>query len=329
MGSDIYGMEVTSNPPMYIDVAAHYLPETILPNEYYTSLTGLTDEWIYARSGIRRRTRTGAGENTNTMAVEAVKAALDRLPYPVSDVDLIVGATYTPYDTVGTLAHAVQSAFEIPKARAISISSACSSFLNAVEIVEGYFATNKARKAVVVVSEHNSVYSDDRDEQAGHLWGDGAAAVFISKTGYGEGSLRIIDVSTAGLGHVGKSLDGVYLRPSEGGLKMPYGRDVFVHATKFMVSVVETLMARNHVALEDITYLIPHQANMRIIKHVAQTLGLGNGKVIINMEEAGNTGSASTAIALSQNWNRFAKGDLIAITVFGGGYSSGAMLLKK
>ena len=158
----------------------------IVPNEYYTKLPGLSDEWIYKRSGIRSRTRTGVSENTNTMSVEATKAAIGRLPYPVKEVDLIVGATYTPYDTVGTLAHAVQRFFDIPEAKVVSISSACSSFLSAIEVVEGYFATNKAHRAIVVASEHNSAYSDDMDEQSGHLWGDGAAALFISK----EKSLR-------------------------------------------------------------------------------------------------------------------------------------------
>jgi 3-oxoacyl-[acyl-carrier-protein] synthase III len=318
-----------TKPPMYINAAAHYLPETTVLNEYYTKLTGLTDEWIFKRSGIRKRTKARPDENTNTMSVEAVKLLVGRLAYPINDVDLIVGATYTPYDTVATLAHAVQSSFDIRKARAISISSACSSFLNALEIVEGYFATNKARKAIVVTAEHNSAFSDDNDEQSGHLWGDGAAAVFITKENHTGKGMAVLDINTAGLGHMGKALEAVYLRPNEGGLKMPYGKDIFIHATKFMVSEVETLLARNHVALENIAYLIPHQANSRIIGHVAQTLGLRNGQVIVNIEELGNTGSASTPIALSQNWDRFVDGDLIAVTVFGGGYSSGGMLLKR
>src|SRR5271166_5088291 len=138
---------------MYINAASHYLPTTIIPNEYYAKLIGLSDEWIYKRSGIRSRTRAGTHENTNTMAVEATKAAIGRLPYSLKEIDLIVGATYTPYDTVGTLAHVVQRFFRIPEARVVSVSSACSSFLNAIEIVEGYFATNKARRAIVVASE--------------------------------------------------------------------------------------------------------------------------------------------------------------------------------
>jgi len=263
------------------------------------------------------------------MSIEAVKSAIDRLPYSVKEVDLIVGATYTPYDTVVTLAHAVQGHFGIAGARVVSVSSACSSFLNAVEIVEGYFATNKAHMAIVVASEHNSAYSDDRDEKSGHLWGDGAGAIFISKEHMREDDTEIIDLNTSGLAHIGKGIEAVSLRPNDGGLKMPYGRDVFTNASKYMASEIEDILKRNHLTLKAVDHFIPHQANARIIANMARTLGLTNGQMIMNIEEFGNTGSASTIIALSQNWDRFRKDELIVVTVFGGGYSSGAMLLKR
>ena len=314
---------------MYIHAASHYLPETIVPNEYYTRLIGLTDEWIYKRSGIRKRTKAGVDENTNTMAIRAVEAAIDQLPYPIKEVDLIIGATYTPYDTIGTLAHAVQGHFNIPRARVVSISSACSSVLNAIEIVEGYFAANKAHRAIIVASEHNTAYSDDRDEQSGHLWGDGAGALFISKETFSEKDMKIIDINTRGLAHIGKGMEGVYLRPNEGGLKMPHGKDIFVNASKYMISEVKDLLHKNHLTLKNINHLIPHQANTRIISNIGVSLGFCNGEMIANMEETGNTGCASTIIALSQKWDRFLSDQLVVITVFGGGYSTGAMLLKK
>jgi len=319
----------SANQPMYINTASHYLPTTTIFNEYYTRLVGLSDDWIFKRSGIRSRLKADPNENTNTMAIEAVKSAIDRLPYSIKDVDLIVGATYTPYDTVGTLAHAVQRFFNIAKARVISISSACSSFLNAVEIVEGYFAINKANKALVVASEHNTAYSTDTDTQSGHLWGDGAAAAFISKKKASEEDIKIIDLNTTGLGHIGKGTEGVYLRPNEGGLKMPFGKDIFVNASKYMISEVKNILKKNHISLDKIVHLIPHQANSRIISQVAEGLGLHNGELIMNIEDTGNTGCASTMIALSQSWKIFKKNELIVVTVFGGGYSSGAMLLER
>lgn len=314
---------------MYINAASYYLPELIISNEYYTNLTGLTDEWIYKRSGIKQRAKAAANENTNTMSIDAIKPVVDKLPYSIKEVDLIVGATYTPYDTVGTLAHAVQNYFDIPRARAVSVSSACSSFINAMEIVEGYFATNKSQRALVVASEHNTAYSDDSDGQSGHLWGDGAGAIFISKEKLSRDDIEVIDLNTTGLGHIGKGIEGVYLRPNEGGLKMPYGKDIFVNACKYMIFEVEDILRKNHLTLKDIDYLVPHQANSRIMSSVAASLGLLNGKVIMNIEELGNTGCASTVIALSQNWERFQSDELIVVTVFGGGYSSGAMLLKR
>lgn len=321
--------QTSGKQSMYITTASHYLPDTTVYNEYYTRLVGLSDEWIFKRSGIRSRSKANKGENTNTMALEAVKAATHRLPYSIRDVDLIVGATYTPYDTVGTLAHAVQRYFNIDNARVISISSACSSFLNAVEIVEGYFATKKSRNALVVASEHNTAYSDDLDEQSGHLWGDGAGVVFISDERTSEDDLHIIDLNTTGLGHIGKGTEGVYLRPNEGGLRMPFGKDIFVNASNYMISEVKNIMKKNHLPLEEISHLIPHQANSRIIAQVAQGLELRNGELIMNIEDTGNTGCASTMIGLSQYWETFKKNELIVITVFGGGYSSGAMLLRK
>ncbi|MBP1748942.1 MAG: 3-oxoacyl-[acyl-carrier-protein] synthase [Deltaproteobacteria bacterium] len=314
---------------MYIDAVSHYLPATIIHNESYQHLAGVSAEWIEKRSGIRSRTRACCHENTSTMAVEACKHAFEQIPYPAKEIDLIVGATYTPYDTIVTLAHAVQHFFDVPKARAISISSACSSFINAIEVVEGYFATGKARKALVIASEHNSAYSDDTDAQSGPLWGDGAGAVFISKEKVSDKDLEILDINTTGLGHLGKAMDAIHLRPGKGGLKMPAGRDIFMNAIRYMVAEVKTILKKNHYTTKDIAYLIPHQANLRIIAQVGEALGLHNGEVVTNVEDTGNTGCASTIIALSQNWEKFKKDELIAVTVFGGGYSSGAMLLKK
>ncbi len=314
---------------MYINLASHYVPATTIRNDRYECLSGLTDDWIRKRSGIRSRARACCHENTNTMGVEACRRAYEHIPYPIVDVDLIVGATYTPYDTIATLAHAVQHFLEVPKARVISISSACSSFINALEVVEGYFASGKAHKALVVASEHNSAYSEDTDTQCGHLWGDGAGAAFISKERVSDEDIQILDINTTGLGHLGKAMDAIHLRPGNGGLTMPAGRDIFVNAVRYMVAEVKEILEKNQYNTQDIAHLIPHQANLRIIAQVGEMLGMHNGRVITNVEDTGNTGCASTIIALSQNWERFAKDELIAVTVFGGGYSSGAMLLKK
>ena len=124
---------------LYINAFAHYLPSGRVPNSYFKEVNGLDDEWISSRTGIRNRSKALDDENTNTMAVEAVCALQPHLPFPIEEVDLIVAATYSPYDTVRTAAHTVQRAFNIPDAKCLSVSSACSSFINALEIAEGYF----------------------------------------------------------------------------------------------------------------------------------------------------------------------------------------------
>ncbi|MEE4197832.1 MAG: ketoacyl-ACP synthase III [Bacteroidales bacterium] len=313
---------------MFIDSVGHYLPSQFVSNDYFLEINGLSDEWIYSRTGIKTRTRASSPETTHTMGIEAVKEAVKNLTYPIKEVDLVVGASYTPYDTVGTLAHAVQREFSLKNAKAVYISSACSSFINAVEIVEGYFAMGKAKHALIVVSEHNSAYSNDQDEKSGHLWGDGAACIFLSSHQTSSNQGFIQDVFTQGLGHIGRSIDAVFLHPMNGGLLMPYGKDVFVHACNYMIYALEIILERNGYTTADLDYLIPHQANIRIIEHIRSSLELPREKVITHLKELGNTGSASTLIALSQQVEKIFSPKLIAITVFGGGYSCGSMLLR-
>jgi 3-oxoacyl-[acyl-carrier-protein] synthase-3 len=263
------------------------------------------------------------------MAIEAVKKALHIMPFPINEIDLIIGATYTPYDTVGTLAHAVQKHFEITKAKCFTIDSACSSFVNAIEIVDSFFFNKKASKALVVMSENNSAYNDDSDKNSGFLWGDGAAAVVLSNERHSDEDIEVIDINTTGLGNIGKSIEGVYLRPGNGGIKMPFGKDVFQYACTYMIQETEQILHKNDIPISQLNYLIPHQANKRITDYVAEKLKLKPSQLLTNIEYLGNTGSASTPIVLSQNWDRFKQNDTIVISVFGGGYSSGAVLLKK
>lgn len=288
----------------------------------------MDDETIIRKSGIKTRVRAAEGENTNTMAIDAVEAALEKLPYDIKDIDLIIGATYSPYDTVGTLAHVVQQKYEIDNAIVFSISSACSSFLNAVEIVEGYFATGKATRALVVNSEHNWAFVNEDDPVSAHLWGDGASAVFISKERISEKDHKILEINTEGHAHIGRGPGGVCLKPLDGGIVMPDGRDVFYNAITFMSEKTDNILKSNGYDVNNLDYLIPHQANIRIINVIAETLKFPLEKVVINMIELGNTGAASSSIGYSQVFDQMKKDELAVVTVFGGGYSSGAMLVK-
>lgn len=314
---------------MFINATGYYIPQERIDNDHFLNLNGLTSEWIEKRTGIKTRSRAQDDENINTMSLEAVKNALPKLNYDISEVDLIVSASYSPYDTVVTASHYLQNNYSIADAKALYVSSACSSFLNAIEIVEGYFAMGKASKALILGADKNSAYYNETDPQSGHLWGDAAAAFFLSKEPTKPGEARIIDVYTNGLGDIGKSVEAVHLRPADTGITMPEGRDVFIHACQYMPDNVIKLLDRNGKSLDDLNYFIGHQANIRIMQNIAKQLSLPEEKVLHNIEELGNTGSVSAALVYAQNEGLFKAGDLVAMSVFGGGYSTGACLIQQ
>lgn len=313
---------------MYINATGFYVPAGRVHNDYFFDVNGLTSDWILQRTGIVTRSKAAEDENLNTMAIAAIRDALPKLPYDITDVDLIIAASYSPYDTVATTAHVAQREFNITNAKALYLSSACSSFLNALEVAEGYFAMGKATKALIISADKNSAYSNESDPKAGHLWGDAAAAFFISKEQCKEGEGKILEVFTQGLGHLGKGPGGVQLRPRDGGIMMPEGKDVFIQACTYMPKNVLYLLDKNNFTLDQLSYFIGHQANMRIMSNIAKQLELPEEKFLHNIEELGNTGSVSSALVYAQNENLYKKGDLIAITVFGGGYSAGACLIQ-
>lgn len=313
---------------MYINATGFYVPEERVPNQHFFELNGLTSEWIEQRTGIKTRSKARPDENINTMGLEAIRNALPKLPYDIKEVDLIVAASYSPYDTVATAAHVAQREFQIQEAKALYLSSACSSFVNALEVVEGYFAMGKATKALIISADKNSAYWNETDPKAGHLWGDAAAAYFISKERVTDHDAEIVEIMTQALACVGKGPDGVHLRPRDGGIDMPEGRDVFVQACTYMPKNAIHLLEKNGYSINDLSYFIGHQANLRIMMNISKQLNLPEEKFLHNIEELGNTGSVSSALVYAQNDARFKKGNLICITVFGGGYSAGACLIK-
>lgn len=313
---------------MFINATGYYVPEERVDNQHFLELNGLTSEWIEQRTGIRTRSKAKPEENINTMSMEAVRNALPKLPYDITEVDLIVSASYSPYDTVATAAHKAQFEFNITNAKALYLSSACSSFLNAMEVVEGYFAMGKATKALILGADKNSAYSNETDPKAGHLWGDAAAAFFISKERVSEHDAEVLEVYTQGLGHLPKAPQAVHLCPRDGGIMMPEGRDVFMQACTYMPKNVLLLLEKNGYTLDDLSYFIGHQANMRIMSNIAKQLNLPEEKFLHNIEELGNTGSVSSALVYAQYADQFKPGNLVALTVFGGGYSTGACLIK-
>ena len=314
---------------MYINAMGHYVPTDRVDNDHFLDVNGLTSDWILQRTGIKTRSKCAPGENQYTMGLEAVEDALKSLPYPITDVDLIVGAAYAAYDTVATMGHVAQREYNIGGAKVLYVTSACSSFINGLEVVEAYFALGKASKALIICSEHNTYYSNESSPKDGHLWGDGAVAYFLSKERVSPNDWEIKTIFTEGLGNVGKGPEGVKLRPKEDGISMPDGRDVFLHACRYMNYALRKSLEQADMRLEDISKLITHQANKRIVAQVAHMLDKPMDDFINNIEELGNTGSASAPLVLSQNKDAIEPGSHTALMVFGGGYSCGAFIVQK
>ncbi len=313
---------------MFINSIGFYIPEARVSNEYFFNLNGLTSDWIVQRTGIETRSRVGEGEDVDSMALTAIEDGIKSLPYDIKEINLIVAAAYSAKDTVGTTAHVAQRRFEIAGAKAFYISAACSSFINGLEVIEGMFASGKCDKALLICSEQNSYYSNENDPKSGHLWGDAAVAYFLSKDRVSENDIEVIDIFTEGLGNIGKGPDGVRLRPKEDGITMPDGRDVFIHACRYMIYALNHSLDKTGKKLQDLKNIICHQANMRIVAQVAHQLDMPMERFLNNIQELGNTGSASAPLVLAQHKNEFSKGEEVALIVFGGGYSCGSVILK-
>ncbi|MDR2123216.1 MAG: ketoacyl-ACP synthase III [Flavobacteriaceae bacterium] len=312
---------------MFINSTGYYIPTERVPNDYFALLNDLSEEWYLKRTGISTRARASDKETLNFMSIEAVKDAVRNLPYDIKDVDLIIFASYTPSDTIGTTAHVIQREFRINNARALHVSSACSSAVNAMEIIKSFFDTKISSKALLVCADKNSTYSNDKDQQSGHLWGDAAVALFFSAEPYAAKEATLLDIFCQGLGHVGYGPEAVMLNPKKG-LQMPYGKDVFTQACFYMTQLTDTIIKKNGYSVSDLSYFIGHQANKRILTHVCTELGIPGDKSLTNVEELGNTGCVSAPLVLAQNYDKFETDDLLCLTVFGGGYSSGTCLLK-
>jgi 3-oxoacyl-[acyl-carrier-protein] synthase-3 len=313
---------------VYINSTGFFIPSERVPSSYFAELHDKPEEWFLQRSGILTRSRASAHETIDYMSVKAVREAMRTVPFPIGEVDLIIFASYSPDDTVGTTGHHIQREFGIENAKVLYVSSACSSALNAIEIIRSFIQTGIASKALLVAADRNSTYADDNDPQHGHLWGDGAVAYFFSTELCEAGDMELVDIETYGLGHIGAGPEGVFLKPRTVGIGMPYGRDVFNQACVHIEKYSREILERNGLEVDSLDWMVSHQANMRIVSHVCKELGLPEERTLNNIRELGNTGCGSSLLALAQNRDKLKTDDNICVAVFGGGYSAGAMLLK-
>lgn len=305
-----------------------YLPERLLTNTELETVLDTSDEWIFTRTGIRSRRIAAVHETTSYMASQAAKNALDSSGVEADEIDLILVATCTPDHYFPSMACHVQRALNILRPiPAFDISAACSGFIYAMDIAKQYITAGSAKHVMVVGSESMSRAVDWTDRSTCVLFGDGAGAVVLSASDK-EGILGSVLHATYDeeklLTYANHIEDGI--RPLIG----MRGNEVFKIAVKIMGDIVDEVLAASHLQKADVNWLVPHQANIRIINAIAKKLSLPMSRVIVTIENQGNTSAASIPLALdfSVRQKHVKRGDLLLLESFGGGMTWGAIVVR-
>jgi 3-oxoacyl-[acyl-carrier-protein] synthase-3 len=319
---------------MYSRIVAtgKYLPERILTNADLEKMVETTDEWIRTRTGIEHRHIAADEEATSDLAYKAALVALETAGLAPNDVDLVLVGTTTPdliFPNVGCL---VQEKLNIKSCPAFSLEAACSGFLYALVVADQFIRLKQARRALVIGAETMSRIIDWTDRETCVLFGDGAGAVILEAAD----EPGILDSTLGADGRYRELLyasSGVSTRHREKGdvaaLRMK-GNEVFKVAVKTLENLVDQVMERNGLEKGQIDWLIPHQANIRIISATAKRLDLPMERVILTVREHGNTSAASVPMALDTaiRDGRVKRGDLLLLEAFGGGFTWGASLIR-
>ncbi len=312
------------------------LPERVVTNAELTDMVDTSDEWIVERTGIRMRHIAGEGETTATLATDAAKAALDAAGLAAQEIDLIILATATPDQTFPASATKVQAALGIDDCVAFDVAAVCSGFLYAVTVADSMIRSGAAQRALVIGSETFSRILDWEDRTTCVLFGDGAGAIVLGA----EESATTDPRSARGILASKLHADGRHNQllyvdggPSTTGtvgkLRMK-GQEVFRHAVVNLASVLNEVMGLAGLAASDIDWLVPHQANARILDATARKLKLPAERVIVTVDRHANTSAASVPLALdlAMRDGRIKAGDLVVLEAMGGGFTWGACVLR-
>ncbi|OGC10425.1 3-oxoacyl-ACP synthase [candidate division WOR-1 bacterium RIFCSPHIGHO2_02_FULL_53_26] len=309
-----------------------YLPPKVVTNDDLAKLVDTSDEWIRERTGIRERRVTDEKTATSDLAVEAAKAALTAAKVSPDEIDLIIVCTCTPDLLFPATACILQDKLGIKNAAAFDLSAACSGFNFGLAVGSSLIENGAYKKALLVGADTLTKYLDWTDRGTCILFGDGAGAVVLSATAKEEGVLKNYLKA--------EGLLGKYLIMPGGGSRDPEGkggrvirmagREVFKFAVRVLGVSVEEILAIAKLTPADIDLLIPHQANIRIIDHVAKKMGLSKEKVYVNLQKYGNTSAASIPIALDEalKEGRIKSGDLVVLAGFGAGLTYGANIIR-
>jgi 3-oxoacyl-[acyl-carrier-protein] synthase-3 len=310
------------------------LPKRVVTNRELEETVDTSDEWIVQRTGIRQRYVAGEGETTASLGAEAAQKALDNAGLTVADIDVIICATSTPDNTFPATAVNIQNRLGMHHGFAFDIQAVCSGFVYAISTADLHIRCGMARRVLVIGAETFSRLLDWTDRTTCVLFGDGAGAVIL-EAATGEGTTADRGVLSSQLRSDGIHKDKLYVDggPSTTGtaghLRME-GREVFKHAVGMITDVIEAAFTATDTTADDIDWLVPHQANRRIIDASAKKLGIPLEKVVVTVDLHGNTSAASIPLALSvaAGDGRIKKGDLVMLEAMGGGFTWGAVLLR-
>ena len=299
------------------------LPSRELTNEELAPRLGLSDEWIFQRTGIRSRRVVGPGETTSTLAITACEEALERAGREAADVDVIVLATCTPDYMMPATAPLVQHAIGATRAAAYDLNAACSGFVYALAQADALIDSGLASCALVVGSDVLTTVTDYSDPKSSVIFGDGAGALLVERTD------RPARLRPWQLGSDGARPELLWI-PRETGLIAMQGREVYRRAVEGMTRSVQDVLAEARLTTDDVDLLVAHQANARILEAVGERLGLEPGKVMLDMEHVGNTSAASIPIALSDavRDGRLEQDDVVVVTTFGAGFTWGTGIVR-
>ena len=312
----------------------HYLPPKILTNDDLSKMVETSDEWIRTRTGIAVR-HIAEGESTSVIAGKAVANAIKNAGLTPQDVDLLILATVTPDNTTPSSATMIARDLGFRAGvPAFDISAACSGFVYALTLADNMIRLGQVKTAVIVGAECLSKIVDWTDRNTCVLFGDGAGAVVLRAV-EGNGTAEDTGVLSTCIYSDGaqyehlKTTGGVSTTQNAGFVQMN-GKEVFKHAVVSLAEAAETAMKNAHISKNEVNWLIPHQANIRIIDSVGERLGIAPEKVIVTVDHHGNTSAASIPLALSENMEqkRLHKGDVVVLTAMGAGFTWGGAVVR-
>ena len=311
----------------------HYLPERVVPNSEFEQSLETSDEWIRARSGIERRHFAADGETTSDLASKAAQNALDDAGLNADDIDAIIVATSTPDLTFPSAATMVQAKLGMTRGFAFDVQAVCAGFVFALTNANALILSGQAKRVLVIGAETFSRILDYTDRSTCVLFGDGAGALILEgQTGKGSNEDRGVlstDLNSDGRHRDILYVDGGVSTQTTGHLKME-GREVFRHAVEKLAQTASQALENAGLTSDDVDWVVPHQANIRIIQGTAKKLGLPMEQVVVTVQDHGNTSAASIPLALSVGKQRgqIKTGDLVVTEAIGGGLAWGAVVIR-